>query len=122
MEHSDFSSDISSDDFIDEDEHHEHEQKIKYIKQYAIALGMIRTYKKWYMLKSLPKVHIKTGLNIRKKYLNFFKKLLTKIVWGYIMNIELRKREINKLSILNQEEILKIFIKVLDKIKIKRYS
>lgn len=46
MEHSDFSCDISSDDFIDEDEHHEHEQKIKYIKQYAIALGMIRTYKK----------------------------------------------------------------------------
>lgn len=36
MEHSDFSSDISSDDIIDDEEHedisHEHEQTSKYIK------------------------------------------------------------------------------------------
>ena len=42
MEHSDFSSDISSDDFIDEDEHHEHEQKIKQHKLGMIAFKIFK--------------------------------------------------------------------------------
>lgn len=39
MEHSDFSSDISSDDFIDDDEHHEHEHEIKYRYTKVIAFN-----------------------------------------------------------------------------------
>lgn len=43
MEHSDFSSDISSDDFIDDDEHHEHEQTSKYF----IIIGLAFEFLKW---------------------------------------------------------------------------
>lgn len=49
MEHSDFSSDISSDDFIGEesdiehaDEYHEHEQKSKYLKNRGLALKILK--------------------------------------------------------------------------------
>ena len=42
MEHSDFSSDISSDDFIDDDEHHEHEQTIKYFLNNGLAFKFLK--------------------------------------------------------------------------------
>lgn len=55
MVHDDFSGDISSDEFISEDEHHEHEPKIEYIENKVIA------YKMRYTLRSVPKVHLKIG-------------------------------------------------------------
>lgn len=59
MEHSDFSSDISSDDFIGEesdiehdDEHHEHEQKSKYLNINVVAFKFS---------KAIPKVRTQSA-------------------------------------------------------------